>query len=61
MQDERDYRIAAAEALELAQQSTDTELADAYRQLAQSYLALARFHERIVPKLPATHSIEHGR
>ncbi len=52
MRDEHDYRIAAAVALELAQQCTDAELADAYRQLAESYLALARFRERIVPKPP---------
>ena len=58
MQGERDYRIAAAEALELAQRSTDFQAADAYRQLAQSYLALARFHESIVPKLPGTGSLE---
>ena len=58
MQDERDYRVAAAEALELAQQSTDIELAETYRRLARSYLALARFHERIAPKLPRTSSPE---
>ena len=58
MQDERDYRIAAGEALGLAQQSTDFETADAYRQLAQSYLALARFHESVAPKLPGTGSLE---
>lgn len=52
MRDEHDYRIAAAVALELAQQCTDAELADAYRQLAELYLALARFRERIVPKPP---------
>jgi len=61
MQDERDYRVAAAEALELAQQSTDIELAETYRRLARSYLALARFHERIAPKLPGTSSLEPGR
>jgi hypothetical protein len=61
MQDERDYRIAAADALEHAQQSTDREMADAYRQLAQSYLALARFPERSVPKLPGISSLEPRR
>lgn len=58
MQGGRDYRMAAAEALELAQQSTDPEVADAYRQLAGSYLALARFHESVVPKLPETNSLQ---
>jgi len=61
MHDEGDYRLAAAEALELAQQSKDLELADAYRQLAGSYLALARFHERIVPKLPGSSSLQPER
>jgi hypothetical protein len=57
---ELDYRVAAADALELAQEARDPELADTYRQLAQSYLALARFHERRVPKLPPTNSPQSG-
>ena len=56
MQDERDYRVAAADALELGQQATDPELADGYRKLAQSYLVLARFQERRVPKPPEGNS-----
>jgi hypothetical protein len=52
MQDELDYRLAAADALELAQQSKDPELTHAYRRLAESYLVLTRFREQLMPKLP---------
>jgi hypothetical protein len=61
MQNERDYRVAAADALDLAQQAKDPELAEAYRSLAQSYLALARFHERSTSELPKSNSPEPGR
>jgi hypothetical protein len=53
MEDERDYRLAAANALERAQQIEDPDVADAYRGLAEAYLVLARFREQVVPKLPA--------
>jgi hypothetical protein len=40
------YRIPAANAMELSALAPDRDVADAYRELAQAYLALARLSER---------------
>jgi hypothetical protein len=46
MEDQRDYRLAAADAFERAEQTRDRDVADAYRGLAEAYLMLARFREK---------------
>jgi hypothetical protein len=48
MKEERDYRIAAANAMALSALAPDPDVADAYRELAQAYLAVARRSERTV-------------
>jgi hypothetical protein len=46
MEDERDYRAAAADAMRRAEMTKDLDVADAYRGLAEAYLMLARFREK---------------
>jgi hypothetical protein len=48
MNQERDYRIAAANAMALSALARDREVAGAYRELAQAYLAISRLSERTV-------------
>ena len=60
MPDTQDYLSLASEADDLAAWMPDSELAASYHRLADSYQALARFHDRISAFLKESGDRERG-